>query len=122
MNISGKPVRSAWTRFLSTLTPEERSRALLVVLHDELEKELGKVKVKAKGSHGGHNGIRSCMEHLGGQEFWRIGVGIGRPESRERGEVSEWVLGRVTGREREVLERMSVPRVVSRLRDIAESK
>ena len=66
MNLSGKPVRAAWKAFLKGLDDdEERRQAVLVVLHDEMEVPLGKVKVKRTGSAGGHNGIISCISHLG---------------------------------------------------------
>lgn len=65
MNISGKGVRIAWNSFLLGLEPEERKEAILVVLHDELEVALGKVKVKKTGSAGGHNGLISIIQAFG---------------------------------------------------------
>lgn len=64
MNISGKPIKSAWRAFLRELGQEEQDRALLVVLHDELEKPLGQVKLKETGSPAGHNGLISVIDHL----------------------------------------------------------
>lgn len=64
MNLSGKPVKSAWQTFLKELLPDEQERALLVVLHDELEKPLGQVKLKKTGSPQGHNGITSIIATL----------------------------------------------------------
>jgi PTH1 family peptidyl-tRNA hydrolase len=64
MNVSGKPVKTAWQAFLRDLDQEERSRALLVVLHDELDKSLGEVKLKKTGSPGGHNGLSSIIAQL----------------------------------------------------------
>jgi PTH1 family peptidyl-tRNA hydrolase len=51
----------------------------LIVIHDELDLSLGAVRVKVGGGHGGHNGLRSIIDHLGSPEFIRIRVGIGRP-------------------------------------------
>jgi peptidyl-tRNA hydrolase, PTH1 family len=51
----------------------------LIVLHDELDLPLGAVRVKTGGGHGGHNGLRSIIEHLGTADFIRIRIGIGRP-------------------------------------------
>lgn len=65
MNVSGKPVKAAWRAFLRELTPEEQERALLVILHDELEKPLGKIKVKKTGGVAGHNGLTSIVSSLG---------------------------------------------------------
>jgi len=64
MNVSGKPIKSAWQAFVKELQPEEQERALLVVLHDELEKPLGQVKLKKTGSPQGHNGITSIIGAL----------------------------------------------------------
>lgn len=52
----------------------------LIVVHDELDLPLGTVRVKTGGGHGGHNGLRSIIDHLGSPEFIRVRVGVGRPE------------------------------------------
>jgi len=52
----------------------------LIVVHDELDLPLGAVRVKSGGGHGGHNGLRSIIEHIGSPDFIRVRVGIGRPE------------------------------------------
>ena len=70
--------------------------AKLVVVHDELESPLGKIKVKIGGSAKGHNGLKSCVSSLGGMAFTRIGVGIGRPESRESRDVANYVLRKMS--------------------------
>jgi PTH1 family peptidyl-tRNA hydrolase len=49
------------------------------VVHDELDLALGTVRVKIGGGHGGHNGLRSIIDHLGSPEFIRVRVGVGRP-------------------------------------------
>ena len=100
MNISGKPVASAYKAFLRSLPEEERATAKLVVLHDDLENGLGKIKLKVGGSAKGHNGIKDCTKTLGGTEFVRIGVGIGRPISREPRDVAAYVLRKMTPQER----------------------
>ncbi len=51
----------------------------LVVIHDELDLELGSVRVKIGGGHGGHNGLRSIIGHVGSADFIRVRIGIGRP-------------------------------------------
>lgn len=76
MNISGKGVQTAWNAFRMGLEPGEKEMALLVIVHDELEAALGKVKVKKTGSAGGHNGLTSIIQTLqtrvstGGLGFW----------------------------------------------------
>ena len=131
MNISGKPVKKAWTEFLksqpppSQLAPENvsggnasnkksggKGSPLLVVLHDELEKSLGQVKLKKSGSTGGHNGLSSIADMLSSKDFHRIGVGIGRPESREPRVVANYVLSKMTGREKEILQDRALPQVM----------
>ncbi|KAL2038500.1 hypothetical protein N7G274_008839 [Stereocaulon virgatum] len=92
MNTSGPAVVTAWKAFLKDLPSEERSDAKLVVVHDELESPMGKIKVKVGGSTKGHNGLKSCLSSLGGAGFTKIGVGIGRPESRESRDVAAYVL------------------------------
>ena len=99
MNISGPAVAAAWKTFLRDLPPEDRPRAKLVVVHDELESPLGKIKVKVGGSARGHNGLKSCVSSFGGMAFARIGVGIGRPLSRESRDVASYVLKKMSADE-----------------------
>lgn len=104
MNVSGPPLAAAWRTFLRGLPSSvDPHAARLVVLHDELESPLGRVKMKVGGSVKGHNGLRSCRDALGEKGFVRIGVGIGRPESRERDDVSRFVLRRMRGGELEAV-------------------
>jgi PTH1 family peptidyl-tRNA hydrolase len=51
----------------------------LIVLHDDLDLPFGSVRVKIGGGHGGHNGLRSIIGHLGSPDFIRVRIGIGRP-------------------------------------------
>lgn len=96
MNVSGPAVAKAWKAFLQDLPNEERTEAKLIVVHDELESPLGKIKIKAGGSAKGHNGLKSCMSSLGGMAFTRIGVGVGRPQSRESRDVANYVLRKMS--------------------------
>ena len=118
MNVSGPPLAAAWRCFLRSLTSdEERKSARLVVLHDELESPLGKTKVKRGGSANGHNGLKSCINSLGVKGFVRIGVGIGRPESRESDDVSRFVLRKMKAVEADAI-RNAAASVVSLLNAI----
>jgi PTH1 family peptidyl-tRNA hydrolase len=56
------------------LMPDE-----ILVVHDELDFEVGKVRLKKDGGHAGHNGLRDIINHLGSKEFYRLRIGIGRP-------------------------------------------
>ena len=51
-----------------------------MVIYDDLDMEVGKIRLRSKGSAGGHNGIKSIIKHIGSQEFKRIKIGIGRPK------------------------------------------
>lgn len=96
MNVSGPAVASAWKTFLQDLPNDDRKWANLVVVHDELESRLGEIKVKIGGSTRGHNGLKSCVKNLGADAFVRIGVGIGRPESRDSNDVADYVLRKMS--------------------------
>ncbi|CAZ81495.1 unnamed protein product [Tuber melanosporum] len=119
MNVSGKSVKKAWKAFMAELSEEEKKNALLVVLHDELEAAPGRVKVKKGGSAKGHNGIVSCVESLGSKDFCRIGIGIGRPDSRDRETVSGYVLGKMTSHEKDTLKMESLPEVLAALEKLS---
>lgn len=106
MNLSGPPLAKAWRTYLSTLPSDlDRRLARLVVLHDELESPLGRVKVKTGpgASVKGHKGLKSIVEQLGAKEFVRVGVGIGRPASREPDVVSRFVLRKMSLKEMEAV-------------------
>ncbi len=74
----------------------------LLVLHDDLDMETGKVRYRDGGGHGGHNGLRSIIDALGTRDFKRIKVGIGRPPAGTTAE--DWVLGDFSGEERPLVE------------------
>ncbi|KAF1957342.1 peptidyl-tRNA hydrolase, partial [Byssothecium circinans] len=122
MNVSGPPLRRAWTEFSRGVKARGREPRLVVV-HDELEAALGRVGVKDGGSSArGHNGLKSVQGALGvGTKWWRIGVGIGRPESREARVVSEYVLKKMSAREVGAVEKACVG-VVEALREIGEGR
>lgn len=102
MNVSGVGVAAAWRQFQKEGRGEG---ARLVVVHDELELAPGQVKVKSgSASAKGHNGLKSINGLLKGTEYTRIGVGIGRPESREPDVVAGYVLRKMSAQERGKLE------------------
>lgn len=71
MNLSGMPLRAAIRN--TNVTPEN-----LIVIHDDMDIEPGRIKIKLGGSAGGHKGIASIIDSLGGPDFIRIKIGIGR--------------------------------------------
>ncbi len=91
MNDSGISAREAldWYKL-----PVER----LIVVCDDLELPLGKIRVRAKGSDGGHNGLKSIIYQTGSDCFPRVKIGIGRPDNPEFS-VIDWVLGRFNDEE-----------------------
>jgi PTH1 family peptidyl-tRNA hydrolase len=125
MNVSGNGVKRAyneWLREIRRASGESTLQGRLVVVHDELESALGKVTIRdGAASAKGHNGIKSCQQQLVGVKWWRVGVGIGRPESRDPNVVSKYVLGKMTAFQRSELEKSAVP-VFKALEDIAAGK
>jgi PTH1 family peptidyl-tRNA hydrolase len=96
MNTSGGPASEA-ARFYK-IPPEN-----VIVIHDELDLPLGKLRVKKGGGNGGHNGLKSIDAHIG-KEYWRIRLGIGHPGDKDL--VSDYVLDDFTKQEKPVLKDM----------------
>ncbi len=100
MNESGRSIRAAldWFR----LEPSQ-----MLILVDDMDLPLGRLRLRASGGAGGHNGLRSTITHLGGQEFPRLRIGIGapglNPVERKQRTVSH-VLGRFAASEQPILE------------------
>jgi len=96
MNRSGPPVRAACERF-------EISSQQVLIVHDDMDLAIGRIKVKAKGGHGGHRGLQSLMAALDAEgRFARLRIGIGRPPAGI--DPVDHVLGRFTQSEAGVLE------------------
>jgi PTH1 family peptidyl-tRNA hydrolase len=77
----------------------------LLVVVDEADLPLGQIRLRPRGSAGGHHGLQSVLQHLGGQDFPRLRVGIGR-ESPESREIHDYVLAEFGATERELLEKV----------------
>jgi PTH1 family peptidyl-tRNA hydrolase len=76
INCSGMPV-AALAGFYQI------PRSAVLVVHDDLDLPVGTIKLKKGGGHGGHNGLRDLISHLGGKDFLRLRVGIGHPGDRD---------------------------------------
>jgi PTH1 family peptidyl-tRNA hydrolase len=76
----------------------------VVVLHDEIDLPFGEVRSRLGGGLAGHNGLKSLGEHLGGTVFWRVRLGVGRPQSTDPELVSRHVLGRFAEEQQQVRE------------------
>jgi peptidyl-tRNA hydrolase, PTH1 family len=125
MNISGPWVAAAWKGVLADqgLSPSELP---LVLVHDDLEEDLGVVKIKAwKSSHRGHNGVKSVHSSLNAGQYpgalWsRISVGIGRPEGRDKSTVSDFVLRKMSRWEKSTIQDQSAPGIVGALMELEQ--
>ena len=107
MNRSGESVRQLVRRY----GIEDLHR--LVVVHDEIDLEPGRLKLKIGGGLAGHNGLRSIRDHLRSNDFLRLRIGVGRPPEHMRG--ADWVLKRPGRESRDLLDH-----VVERTADAAE--
>jgi PTH1 family peptidyl-tRNA hydrolase len=95
MNVTGPPLKGLLREY--QLSPDD-----LILVHDDLDLEPGRLRIKQSGGHGGHNGIRSVIDALGTSEFLRLKIGIGRPAPGQ--DSAEYVLEAVTDKEMEVIE------------------
>ncbi len=97
MNEAGRavgPARGAYR------LPLER----VLVVHDEIDLPFGEIRTRLGGGLAGHNGLKSLKRELGGIDFWRVRVGVGRPDSTDPEIVAAYVLGRFRQRPEEVRE------------------
>ena len=93
MNLSGRSVRQALDFFQVATTD-------LLVVCDDINLPLGKLRVRARGTHGGHNGLRDIQNHLGGVEYARLRIGVDAP----RDDAVDHVLGRFRPAEKAVID------------------
>lgn len=92
MNLSGESLRE-WVNYYK-LDPETE----MIVIYDDIDLEPGQIRIRKKGSAGGHNGIKSIIAQLGTQNFYRIKVGVG---AKPKGwDLADYVLGRFSSDER----------------------
>jgi PTH1 family peptidyl-tRNA hydrolase len=95
MNASGRAV-GALAQFYK-IAPAE-----MLVVHDELDLPPGVARLKMDGGHGGHNGLKDIIAHLGTKDFWRLRLGIGHPGDRDG--VSNYVLNNPRSEEHELIQ------------------
>ena len=96
MNLSGQSVSEAAAFY--KLDPA----AEVIVIYDDIALEPGNIRVRKKGSAGGHNGIKNIIAHLGTQEFQRIRIGVG--EKPKEYDLADYVLGRFSAEDRKLVE------------------
>ena len=96
MNLSGEAIREFCAFYK---IPSEN----VIIINDDISLEAGKVRIRRKGSAGGHNGLKSIIYQLGTDEFPRIKMGVGAPK-HEGYDLADYVLGRFTKDEIPILE------------------
>ena len=95
MNLSGEAVREASAFY--RIPPDH-----IIVVCDDVALPLGKLRIRRKGSAGGHNGLKSIIACLGTEAFPRVKIGVGAPANPEE-DLIDWVIGRMSDREYEEL-------------------
>ncbi len=111
MNLSGVAVRAVLDYYKEDIDS-------LIIIYDDIALPVGKLRVRGKGSAGGHNGIKSLINELGTQEFNRVRVGVG--EKPPRWDLADWVLGRYSSDDKEIMKE-SFKRAVSAIECIVET-
>ena len=94
MNQNGKSIKACADFY--HLQPRD-----MLIIHDDLDLPLGRVKVVSNGGTGGHKGVRSIIDHLGSKEFHRLKIGIGRPRYGEA--IEDYVLSPFYKEEEEII-------------------
>jgi PTH1 family peptidyl-tRNA hydrolase len=123
MNVSGPFVARAWQEMVKQ---HDASSTSLVIVHDELEKAFGDVRLTPwDRSHRGHNGLKSVQRSLSQNKFpespfVRIAVGIGRPAERDAATVSKYVLDKISLEQRRTLEEVVPFDVAKRLVELED--
>lgn len=93
---------------------EARDLDNLLVVCDDLDLEFGRMKIRPRGSSGGHRGLQSIMDYLGGGDFARLRIGIGKP--RQKADAAEYVLSVFSSEEKE-----QVKKIIAQVCDCCES-
>lgn len=96
MNLSGESVRDVIDYYKVDETQE------LIVISDDTSLDVGNIRVRKKGSAGGHNGLKNIIAHLGHDTFMRVKMGVG--EKPKGYDLADYVLGHFTGDERKVMD------------------
>ncbi len=96
MNLSGEAVGEA-ARFYK-LAPDH-----VLVISDDVDLPLGKLRIRTGGSAGGHNGLKSVIQHLGTDQFPRLKLGVGRKPHPDY-DMADWVLGKLQGEDKTVMD------------------
>lgn len=90
----------------------------IIIIYDDADLNLGDIRLRAKGSSGSHNGVKSVVENLHTENFARIRIGIGMPQNKES--MIDYVIGKVSKEEREILNK-SIEQAVDSVKEILEN-
>ena len=95
MNNSGEAIRDISAFY--KIEPKN-----IIIFHDDISLPTGRIRLRPKGSDGGHNGLKNIIQHLGTDAFPRIKVGVGMPDHPDH-EMIDWVIGKPQGEEAKTL-------------------
>lgn len=95
MNLSGESVKELQNYY-------KVDNDNLIIIYDDISLDIGQIRIRTKGSAGGHNGIKSIINHLGSNEFPRIKIGVG--EKPAKWDLADYVLSRFNKDEREIID------------------
>lgn len=99
MNLSGESIKEAMAFY--KIKSEN-----IIVIYDDIDIEPGIIKIRKKGGHGGHNGMKSVISEIDTQNFPRIRIGIGKPENK--GQLIEYVIGKMPQTDKDILEKATI--------------
>lgn len=99
MNLSGESIRAALDYYKLKISD-------LIIIFDDISLEPGDIRIRSKGSAGGHNGVKSIISHLSSQDFARIKVGVG--EKPKNYDLTDYVLGHFSAGEQKLLEQATL--------------
>ena len=100
MNLSGNPVKQAMRFYKLTLNN-------VVVISDDVSLPAGKLRIRRRGSAGGHNGLKDIIAKCGGEDFPRIRIGVGAPPHEDY-EMADWVLSKLSVEDRKLISNTSL--------------
>ncbi|MDH2475302.1 aminoacyl-tRNA hydrolase [Clostridium perfringens] len=109
MNLSGESIRELANFY--KLEDDE-----IIVVYDDISLDIGRLRIREKGSAGGHNGIKSIIQNLGGDKFPRVKVGVGQPKDN----LVNHVLGKFSKEDREHIEKV-IPAVSDAIVEIVKN-
>ena len=95
INNSGIPIKN----FIKNKNIEAEN---ILIIYDDLDLDVGKVRLKQGGGSGGHNGLNSIIEQLGSKNFWRLRIGIGKPYDKNK--VIDYVLGKPSINDKKIID------------------